>query len=292
MKTTVVAGLAVVGLGAGVAVANPFTPIGDAIGEGVGAVTENSGEGNKQLVAFGDSFTANAGRDGVYPNEDPQTMLTINCATDMGSWPKVAGEALDKSVGDWSCNGTGGAPIVQLQAYVESAIAYGDLGPETEEVVLMYGGMDAGQWIDTAGFVGGPNVPTTNTYVDTIADMKQRVEAAAPDARITLMSYPEYASQNEELCLVNFEDAVVPIPTPGSNGIQEGFRNNIAHAADVNGLNFIDMYEHTKGKGTCAPNGEDRWVVGFQDPEMGPMTNHPSRQGMTGMGNIVAAELS
>lgn len=294
MRTTAVAALAVIGLGAGVAIANPLTPVGDAIGEGVGALTDatgSTGSGSKQLVAFGDSFTANAGKNGEWQLEDGQTAWTINCSTSVDSWPKTAGKKLNKTVGDWSCNGTGGMPIVQLQAYVESAIAYGDIGPGTEDVVLMYGGMDAAQWIDSAGFVGGPNVPTTENYVNIIADVKQRVQNAAPGATVTLLSYPEYASQDEQLCLVNFDGMVNPIPTPGSNGIQEGFRNNIQHAAAATGSNFIDVYEASKGHGTCNPSNEDRWVVGFQDPAMGPMTNHPSVNGMIAMGNIVADNL-
>ena len=45
-----------------------------------------------------------------------------NCATDMENWPKLAAHKAGKSIGDWSCNGMGGAPVVQLVGYVEAEL--------------------------------------------------------------------------------------------------------------------------------------------------------------------------
>nr|WP_120491017.1 GDSL-type esterase/lipase family protein [Corynebacterium lactis] len=291
------------GLGAGAAVAQPQIPGLPAIpgapapaapaapgipGLPIPGLGQDAGKGVKQLVTFGDSFTANAGKGGPRGLQPGQTPLVANCATDMENWPKVAGADLNKSVGDWSCNGTGAVPG-QLLAYLEAAIQYGDLGPGTEKVVLMYGGMDYVQWIDVAGqLVAKPttdNAPTI--FQSLVKQFSDRVHQVAPGAQLVLASYPEYATDNK-LCLFNTPGQVNPIPAPGANEVQGAFRDSIKAAAEKNGAGFIDVYEATRGHGTCNPNDAERYVAGFADPVMGPMTNHPTVAGEHAMGKIIA----
>ena len=151
-KTAAVAAVAALGLGlgAGTAVAQPALPEIPAI-PGVPNLNPAQSTGAKQVVTFGDSFTANAGKSGPRGLEAGQSPVVANCATDMENWPKIAAEQAGKSLGDWSCNGMGGAPVVQLVGYVEAAIMHGDIAPGTQDVVFMYGGMDALQWVDVAG---------------------------------------------------------------------------------------------------------------------------------------------
>lgn len=250
----------------------------------------------KDLVAFGDSFTANAGKGGPRGLEPGQTPLVANCATDMENWPKIVGRETNRSVGDWSCNGTGGAPIVQLVGYLEAAIMYGDIGPGTKDVVLMYGGMDTVQWVDMAGQFANVPVPDESVYRQLVQHVKRRINEVAPDARVTFTSYQAYAEPSSEgngenLCLVNLPgNNVVRIPTPGSDRVQEAFRDNLRNAAHSAGAHFIDVYEPTRSHSTCASEDE-RWVAGFMDPKMGPMTNHPTIQGQYGMAGIIKAGL-
>lgn len=252
---------------------------------GIGQGTE---KGVKQLVAFGDSFTANAGKGGPRGLQPGQTPLVANCATDMENWPKVAGADLNKTVGDWSCNGTGAMPG-QLLAYLEAAIQYGDLAEGTEKVVLMYGGMDHVQWVDVAGqLVAKPaSANTPSIFKTLVKQFTDRVHAVAPNAQVVLASYPEYATDNK-LCLVNTPGQVNPIPAPGANEVQGAFRDSLKTAADNAGAGFIDVYEATRGHGTCNPNDSERYVAGFMDPVMGPMTNHPTVAGEHAMGHIIA----
>lgn len=267
----------------------------------------NPGE-SKQLVAFGDSFTANSSQ-GVRPTEATQLSLWANCSTDMENWPKIAGAELGKTVGDWSCNGTGSLPQLQLQAYVESAILYGDLGANTEDVVLMYGGMDATQWVDVAGELVAV-LPTEQPTIfrETIAWVKNRVAQVAPNARVSLVSYPEWAT-NDTLCVVNVNGAAeqlatqlsvpaealsvvdpvtVGVPVPGATRIQEALRDSVKSAAEHNGVNFIDVYQASIGHGTCNPDPEQRWTVGAVDSELASMPNHPTVVGEYAMAGVIA----
>ncbi len=296
IRKAAVAALTVVGLslGAGVAAAQPALPQFPAMPETPnipGIPNFNvAPAGVKDMVVFGDSFSANAGKNGPRGLEPGQNPLVANCATDMENWPKAAARNLGMSIGDWSCNGTGGMPVVQLAAYLELAIQHGDLGRGTKEVVLMYGGMDALQWVDVAGQLVGQNNLDPTVYRDTMRHVKNRVNEVAPGARVTLLSYPEFAT-NDQLCLVNTPGRVHPIPAPGGNQIQGALRDSIRSAAAYAGVNFIDVYQASLGHGTCAPRDEDRWVAGFVDPVMGPMTNHPTVHGSIAMGNLVADQL-
>ncbi|MEJ5919073.1 GDSL-type esterase/lipase family protein [Corynebacterium sp. H78] len=294
LRSAVVAAVAVagLGLGAGAASAQPALPPLPAMPESpaIPGISFPPAPGNKEFVAFGDSFTANAGKAGPRGLEPGQNPLVVNCATDMENWPKIAAGQLNMSVGDWSCNGTGGMPVVQLLAYVEAAIAQGDLGPGTKEVVLMYGGMDALQWVDVGGRMMGQDNMDPTVYRDTMRQVKDRVKQVAPGARVTLTSYPEYAT-GDKLCLVNMPGQTFPIDAPGATQIQGAFRDTIRSAAEYSGSHFIDVYQQSIGHGTCNPNDADRWVAGFADPALGPMTNHPTIAGEYAMGNIIAGGL-
>lgn len=291
-KTAAVSAVAAlgIGLGAGAAAAQPALPPLPAPAPIPGFEAPAQGTGAKQVVAFGDSFTANAGKGGPRGLEEGQTPLVANCATDLGNWPKVAAREAGKSLGDWSCNGMGGAPVVQLVGYVEAAINYGDIGPGTEDVVFMYGGMDALQWVDVAGVMQNTGQLNGTLYQQELAHVAQRIREVAPGATIHLASYPEYAT-NDELCLVNMPGQTFPIPAPGATQVQQAFRDSIRNAAGSIGANFIDVYQATIGHGTCNPDDNQRYVVGFQDPAMGPMTNHPSVRGMEAMGQIIAPHI-
>ena len=246
--------------------------------------------GPKQIVAFGDSFTANAGKGGPRGLQASQVPWVANCLTDMENWPKLVGAKLNKTVGDWSCNGTGGMPMVQLKAYLESAIAYGDLAPQTEKVVLMYGGMDTVQWFDTASVLAGQVNTNPTLFRGLIKDVVNRVHQVAPGAEVVLASYPEYAT-NDQLCLFNVGPTVNPIPAPGGTKIQEGLRDSIRLAAEASGAKFIDVYQATIGHGTCQPDPAQRWTAGIVDPVIGPMPNHPTVAGEHAMGDIIAGQL-
>lgn len=299
-----VAAVAVLGLGigaTGIAGAQDLSQITNQVNEVIGNlppeaqqqvrqyVPSEAPTGAKEIVTFGDSFSANAGKSGPRGLQAAQTPLVANCATDMENWPKIAAGQLNKSLGDWTCNGTGAVPVAQLMGYLEASIQHGDLGASTQKVALMYGGMDTLAWID-----GGGNVIAKQLDIpflrDTVRQFSDRVHQVAPNAQVVLVSYPEYAT-NDQLCLWNTPGQVNPIPAPGATQIQEGFRDAIREAAEANGAGFIDVYQATIGHGTCQPDDNQRYVAGFSDPVIGPMTNHPTVNGEIAMGHIIADQL-
>ncbi|MBP3088853.1 esterase [Corynebacterium sp. sy017] len=249
--------------------------------------------GAQQIVTFGDSFTAAGGTAlGEAPQLENGYQFKPTCAKDKRNWPHSAAAAAGKSLADWSCNGTGGMiPLFEVQAYVEQAIAAGNIGPGTEKVVFMYGGLDPIQWVDAAaGLQAAGNIPESE-FTRMYGAIKNRVAQAAPGAQVVVASYPELVT-DDKLCAVNGLNQTIPVPAPGGNRIENGLRDSIKHAAQVNGLQFIDVLELTRGHGTCNPDPAQRFVTGMVDtdaPHTMPM--HPTVVGGIEIGKIIAKEL-
>ncbi|MBV7301379.1 GDSL-type esterase/lipase family protein [Corynebacterium sp. TAE3-ERU2] len=268
----------------------PGLPAAPALPPAPGLPFQPVHSGEKEMVTFGDSFTANAGKGGPRGLAPAQSPLVPNCATDMDNWPKTAARDLGYSLADWSCNGTGGAPVIQLRAYLELAIQQGSIGPGTKEVAMMYGGLDTLQWVDAGMDMANIPTPDSTLFRETMRETANRIRQVAPNARVSLVSYPEFAT-NDQVCLYNEQHVLHPIATPGATQVQEKFRDSLRNAAHFAGMNFVDIYPESIGHGTCAPRNEDRWVAGVADPVIGPLPNHPTVQGTKAMGHIVANKL-
>lgn len=254
---------------------------------GSSATPDNHGQ---ELVVFGDSFAAHAGKNGERWLEPARAPHIPSCATDKENWPKLIGQQTGKSVADWSCNGTGRVPVVDLVNYVESAIQRGDLGPGTQDVAIMYGGMSVLQWADLPVEAATPHGLDFTPFRAELRAIKERIHAVAPQARVTLLSYPELLS-GDFFCPANMGSAQAPILIPGGKFLQDTMRDNLRDAAGAIGANFIDVYQASLGHGMCNPDPAQRWTVGFVDDSTHTMPMHPSNEGQRAMANIISAGL-
>lgn len=246
------------------------------------------GFGSKQLVTFGDSFTANPNLVGLRPTVP--SGFPIHCRQDLQNWPRTAAAKMGKSLGDYSCNGTGGTPYLMLKTFLETSIAKGELGPGTEKVVMMYGGLDPFGWADAAGELGRLN-PQFTLYKAEIQDFTRRIHEVAPGAEIVLAGYPTLGD-GDNLCLVNVvPNATFPLTIPGGTAVEDSLRNAQRAAADAAGIRFLDVRGPSTGHGTCALE-HDRWVSGYVDTTAPTnMAMHPTIVGEQAVGNIIADQL-
>lgn len=240
--------------------------------------TASAQDHGAQIVTFGDSFTANGGADPARTTP-PNIDWNPQCRTDNNNWPKVAARDLGKTIADYSCNGTFG---ITAAAYLETAIQKGDLGPATEEVVLMVGGLDPLFYVDAAGNLanaesaGGP-------FQELVRVMQNRVREVAPNARFSLSSYTRLTD----------EDKICPalgqgLPVPGSSDLETRINGTIANTAKNLGAHFVDVYSASAGHSPCAAP-QDRWVVIIPDPTSpSVMPNHPTDSGHLAIGKVVA----
>ncbi|MBX4322195.1 esterase, partial [Mycobacterium tuberculosis] len=77
------------------------------------------------------------------------------CSNDTRNWAHQTANNLRLDIADYSCNGT----TYNLDIYVNDAIKTGNIGPDTKEVVLMYGGLQPDTYVDTLANATLPNIP-------------------------------------------------------------------------------------------------------------------------------------
>lgn len=246
------------------------------------------------MVTFGDSFTANGGAPGNRSVPSPIDWQS-NCVTDNQNWASVAANTAGLELADYSCNGTS----VQQPLYVESAIANGALGPDTQQVVFMYGGLDPrviGDTIYRTASNGG--APVVSGYVGALENTAERIRSVAPDARITLTNYPRM-TENDHFCIGEVGGYVqgssaVPGPNlfvPGASGIEANFNGVIADTANRIGANVVDVYSASAGHSPCA-EPDQRWTNLFQlENPNSVMENHPTDFGHQEIGRLVGSQI-
>ena len=247
------------------------------------ATAQADGPHGKDIVTFGDSFTANGGAPGGRGRTSPYPRPIHPCYNDNDNWAHQTARNLHMSIADYSCNGTS----VWVNNYVDHALATGNIGPDTKEVAFMYGGLQPDTYIDAAM----PNIPKASNYRALMGHQIKKIRARAPHARITMVNYIPM-TVNDTLCAVNNGKKVVPVGFPGVTAYEDRFNAEIGYAAHSLGVNFIDLHTKAKGHDPCQPNTAQRWAVAAKTPTApSVMPMHPTDVGHKGMADIISNEL-
>lgn len=247
------------------------------------ATAQADGPHGKDIVTFGDSFTANGGAPGGRGRTSPYPRPIHPCYNDNDNWAHQTARNLHMSIADYSCNGTS----VWVNNYVDHALATGNIGPDTKEVAFMYGGLQPDTYIDAAM----PNIPKASNYRALMGHQIKKIRARAPHARITMVNYIPM-TVNDTLCAVNDGKKVVPVGFPGVTAYEDRFNAEIGYAAHSLGVNFIDLHTKAKGHDPCQPNTAQRWAVAAKTPTApSVMPMHPTDVGHKGIADIISNEL-
>ena len=247
------------------------------------ATAQADGPHGKDMVTFGDSFTANGGAPGGRGRTSPYPRPIHPCYNDNDNWAHQTARNLHMSIADYSCNGTS----VWVNNYVDHALATGNIGPDTKEVAFMYGGLQPDTYIDAAL----PNIPKASNYRALMGHQIKKIRARAPHARITMVNYVPM-TVNDTLCAVNDGKKVVPVGFPGVTAYEDRFNAEIGYAGHSLGVNFIDLHTKAKGHDPCQPNTAQRWAVAAKTPTApSVMPMHPTDVGHKGMADIISNEL-
>ena len=240
----------------------------------------------KEMVTFGDSFSANGGAPGDRAAVSPFSIPGLpvhTCGNDNHNWPHQTARNLGHSLADYTCNGTS----YWVAAHVEHAIRSGNIGPDTKEVAFMYGGLQPGTYIDALANAAAPNIPKGSTYRGLLTAQFDKIRSVAPNARITMVNYIPM-TVNDTLCVVNDGRMQLPLSIPGATGAEEEFNREIGRAADSLGVNFIDLHNQAKTHDPCQPDTNHRWSVIAKTPTApSVMPMHPTDVGHTGMAGII-----
>lgn len=265
------------------------------------APVENSRPAGKSLVVLGDSFTAN------YPKLFSGTKECLHAPT---SWPTRLSERMGLAGApdfvDASCSGS---TIASGQGWwlvheVAEAAKQQAFGPETEVIAVQTGMNDVWSRTNTASmitslqscvfnFVDGCGLEaaeqgrfteyrnvTGRLYADRIREVITYMRYYAPNARIMLVGYPELFPAAQEHVCVNVLGAGRVVQPRGRAVTEYLDRLDTAQrqAAELLGLEFVDIRSVTAGHGLCAA---EPWLNGFLDPaaDIAGMPFHPSAHG-------------
>lgn len=252
------------------------------------AHTANADQG-KEMVTFGDSFTANGGAPGNRGAKSPYNpAINIHpCFNDKRNWAHQTANNLNHSIADYSCNGTS----YWVDAYVNDAVRSGNIGRNTKEVVFMYGGLQPDTYVDALANATLPNIPKGSNYRRLLGSQFNKIRQVAPNARITMVNYTPM-TVNDTLCAINDGNKVTPIPFPGTTLAEDEFNREIGRAAHDLGANFINLHDQAKTHDPCQPDTSQRWAVAVQTPTApSVMPMHPTDVGHDGMARIITREL-
>ncbi|MBK4147895.1 GDSL-type esterase/lipase family protein [Corynebacterium macginleyi] len=244
----------------------------------------------KEMVTFGDSFSANGGAQGDRAAASPflaSLPLPPVCKNDNHNWAHQTARNLGYSLADYTCNGTN----YTIAAYIEHAVRSGNIGPNTKEVTLMYGGLQPDTYVDTLANATLPNIPKGSNFRGFLAAQFHRIRSAAPNARITMVNYVPM-TVNDTLCVIHSNRLKLPLSFPGATRAEEEFNREIGRAAGSLGVNFIDLHNQAKTHDPCQPDTSQRWAVAVRTPTApSVMPMHPTDVGHTGMAGIITNSL-
>ncbi len=224
-----------------------------------------------RYVALGDSFTA-------APGVPPQ--VGGACGRSGVNYPSLVAESLGLALTDVSCSGADSAGVLaqQVPAVADDAAA----------VTVSVGGNDDGLFARLAfGTLDRRGVAATLRTVErNVGEVVDAVTAAAPDARVVVVSYPRLLPAS----------GTCPDRVPFATGdyrfvdrVNRGLVEAQRRAAAKAGVGFADVYAASEGHDICS---DEPWVNGADTAPDGTIPFHPFAVGQAGMADVVEAVLS
>lgn len=231
--------------------------------------TTYSTDTRDNIVAFGDSFTANSSSlVNADPEHYPRYPRTAGCLVAPEAWPGMLALLSSRPVQNWACNAhtTG-----QMLGRVDRAVAAGEIN-DTSTVVLAAGMNDKRQ--------GVPDADVTANLVTAVA----KVRDAAPGASVIILGRLATTDPDGRYCGTNtVPDRPVGTFDQPTAGYERATQDNQRAAAAQAGVPFIDVRTLTVAThSSCAPDAQ-RFVSGTEDtttPDYN-MPGHPSLAGST-----------
>ncbi len=261
-----------------------------------GAVSAPSAQAQgKNVVLLGDSLMANPTFAVAEAIQGPGK-ATANAP---GEWRCPRGESrlaasLQRESGakveDFACTGAVAyAPIEgekRLSKQIDTAINQGHLNGATTNVMIQIGMNDT--W-KAPGFYP---VQSEN-FVNEMRTQVDRIRAAAPNARVSFLSYPSLVGNNGETCPVHINNAPpLVIPVGAVRAAVNSAHDWQRQSANATGADWINLEAETLGHDMCAPQ-EQRWVAGILDNSSDPynITTHLTHRGNDEVAKVIARHL-
>lgn len=248
-------------------------------------------------VAFGDSFLANPALEQVQNQQGNLSSLPTNnprpggvspqgCPQGDTNVPRELARISGQNVINYACSAasaSGNSHRLDLYEQVDHAIAGGAVGTETKNVLIQIGANDTTQ---TAFLVD----PTRRQYKDALRSDINKIRAAAPNAKITLVTYPAISAANGALCPIRVEGSSNQGFNLDALALMRGLENTLSftmfETAQENDVSYYDLRSASLAHNMCSPDSM-RWVAG------GVESTQPYNIGahLTHVGNVGVAQL-
>ncbi|MDN5582184.1 MULTISPECIES: SGNH/GDSL hydrolase family protein [unclassified Corynebacterium] len=230
-------------------------------------VNPYSEETENNLVAFGDSFTANSHwLINKYPQLGFAYPRQAGCFVAPDAWPAMVAKETGRPVQNWACNAH---TTTEMLHRVDLAIQAGHVN-DTSTVVLAAGMNDKRR--------GTSDEQIQANLVEAV----EKVREAAPAAEILMLGRLSTTGTDEVYCDRN----IIPnlpsgAPAPRTAEYERATQANQKAAAKTAGVSFVDIRDMTVDVNSTCARDADRFVSGLRDwtTRGFNMTAHPSTPG-------------
>lgn len=219
----------------------------------------------RNVVVFGDSFTANH-------NDD----IGPACGRSPTSWPSQLQRITGKNIINEGCSGSTLNGRYNIYDQAKKARQRGGLNAQTQAVLVQLGFNDFGGGTDlytrcfTVGCPGSaasfPRM-TTGNYASRLRPLVDYVRYYAPNAKIAIVGYPDVFGNRREVCTRVAGSGPVVIP---NSTAAPAFMNKLQKvqqdAAKRLGAGFVNLQAATRGHDLCSTQP---WVNGIFYPNPG-----------------------
>ncbi|PCC83684.1 hypothetical protein COM45_02750 [Corynebacterium accolens] len=252
-----------------------------------------------ETVLFGDSIFANPTFDQIGSpiaelssamkiGSDPGAPSPQGCPQGASNVGRELGRASGQRVINYACSGAtaaGSTPRSDFVQQVNHAVDTHTLNPGTRNVLIQFGFND----VVNTNFILDPN---RTAYKNAMRNQINRIRAAAPNAKITLVGYPAFSAANGSICPIRIKEN----PGLGANlsalGSVRTIEDNVNHAmfqaAQENHVDYFDLRSATIDHNMCAPTGM-RWMGGvYEFAEPHNFFNHLTHSGNVGVARILS----
>lgn len=232
------------------------------------------------VVMFGDSFFANPtyaqvggiqaapGSSDIFYQGQPGSPSPQGCPqgqSNIGNELKKFGhDVVNMACSSAKAGGT--SKRSNMQSQVSHALNRNTLNANTDSVLIQFGANDAPSLITDNPVTGASSDAILGEdYFKGMRDNISRIKRAAPNAKITVVSYPAVSAPNGALCPVRTQGF-----GPGFNldflsvahNTEKFINSNMYRAARANNVNFYNLNAATKYNNMCANNSQ-RYVAGL-----------------------------
>lgn len=200
-------------------------------------------------VSLGDSLAANPNNLQLAASKNPVIQEQFNietapagrCVNGEDNFPKRLAAQTGLTLENYACAGgtvaVGSVVGTSLSDQVNTALAEGTLNAGTQLITMTFGFND---WYQDP-ITDKPTEQRKAEATQALTEQVARIRAAAPNARIIFLGYPDLTDGQNNICPTNAFGVQTHVYNPFFTYLQDNIRDWQVEATSLLGIEFIDM---------------------------------------------------